>query len=164
MKFNTRKSSDQPTSSAYSSMSDSEMRDPVPLPTYVNGEAKGQTHETIVDGCLTMRGDLESDGHVLIQGKVIGNIKCKRLIIDAGAYVEGGIEAADVFIRGKTKGTIVADRVRIEQTADVDSEICQTVFCAEEGARIRGTLTIKAAAATDHDAQERVAREPAHAA
>jgi cytoskeletal protein CcmA (bactofilin family) len=141
--FNSRKPDYSPTSSDHT---------PSPPPTYVDGNAKGQTPETIVDGCLTMRGDLESDGNILVQGKVIGNIKCKRLIIDTGAFVEGGIEAADVFIRGKTKGTIVADRVRLERTADVDSEISQSAFCVEEGARVRGMLKNKPASAVDIDA------------
>jgi cytoskeletal protein CcmA (bactofilin family) len=90
-----------------------------------------------------MRGDLESNGDILVQGKVLGNIKCKLLIIDTDALVDGGIEAEDVVIRGKTKGTILADRVRLDRTADVDSEICQLVFSAEEGARIRGTIKMK---------------------
>jgi cytoskeletal protein CcmA (bactofilin family) len=100
-------------------------------------------HHSIVDGFLTMRGDLESNGDILVQGKVLGNIKCKLLIIDTDALVDGGIEAEDVVIRGKTKGTILADRVRLDRTADVDSEICQLVFSAEEGARIRGTIKMK---------------------
>jgi cytoskeletal protein CcmA (bactofilin family) len=145
--FNSRKSDHSTASSEISPMSPSESRSMSAPPTYVDGNAKGQTHETIVDGCLTMRGDLESEGNILVQGKVIGNIKCKRLIIDTGALVEGAIEAADVFIRGKTKGSILADRVRLERTADVDSEICQTAFCVEEGARVRGMLKNKPVAA-----------------
>ncbi len=104
-----------------------------------------QGNHSIVDACLTMRGDLESNGDILVQGKVIGNIKCNLLIVDADALVDGGIDAESVVIRGRTKGTIVADRVHLEKTADVDSEISQNVFCAEEGARVRGTLKMKAA-------------------
>lgn len=99
------------------------------------------TH-SIVDECLTMKGDLESDGDILVKGKVLGNIRCEVLIVDKDALVEGGVEAKEVIIRGKTNGTIKAARVSLEKTADVDSEICHDTFSAEEGARIKGTLRL----------------------
>lgn len=104
--------------------------------------AKAANH-SIVDECLTMRGDLESDGDILVRGKVIGNIKCKLLIVDADALVEGGINAEEVVIRGRTKGVIDANRVKLEKTANVDSEICHASFSAEEGARIKGALKLR---------------------
>ena len=98
---------------------------------------------SVVDKHLTMKGDLESEGDVLVKGKVLGKIRCKLLIIDVEALVEGGIEAEDVVIRGTAKGTITANRVRLEPTAIVDSEIVQNSFSAEEGARVKGTLRLK---------------------
>jgi len=90
-----------------------------------------------------MKGDLESEGDILVKGKVIGNIRCKLLIIEVDALVEGGVEAEEVVVRGNTKGTLQADRVRLEKTANVESEIYHRSFSAEEGARINGTLQCK---------------------
>ncbi|MCZ7594287.1 MAG: polymer-forming cytoskeletal protein [Hyphomicrobium sp.] len=101
------------------------------------------SNHSIVDECLAMKGDLESAGDILVKGKVLGNIKCKVLIIDTDALVEGGVEAEEVIIRGNSKGTINAGRVRLEKTATVDSEICHQTFSAEEGARIKGALRCK---------------------
>jgi cytoskeletal protein CcmA (bactofilin family) len=98
---------------------------------------------SIVDEFLTMRGDLESEGDIHVKGKVLGNIRCKLLIIEVDALVEGGVEAEEVIVRGNSKGTIQADRVRLEKTANVDSEIRQNSFSAEEGARIKGSLRSK---------------------
>ena len=95
---------------------------------------------SVVNERLTMTGDLESDADILVKGKVFGNIRCKLLIVDALARVEGCIEADDVVVRGATKGKILAKRVRLEKTADVASDIHHASFCAEEGARIRGAL------------------------
>jgi cytoskeletal protein CcmA (bactofilin family) len=50
------------------------------------------------------------------------------------------VEAEEVVVRGNTKGTLQADKVRLERTANVDSEIYHRTFSAEEGARIKGTL------------------------
>jgi len=98
---------------------------------------------SIVDKFLTMKGDLESEGDIHVKGKIFGNIRCKLLIIEVDALVEGGVEAEEVIVRGNTKGKIQADRVRLEKTANVDSEICHHTFSAEEGARIKGSLRSK---------------------
>jgi cytoskeletal protein CcmA (bactofilin family) len=100
----------------------------------------GAQNCSIINEWLTMRGDLESEGDILIKGKVHGNITCKLLIIDTEAMIEGGINCDDVVIRGATRGIINAKRVRLEKTANVDGEIFQETFSAEEGARIRGAL------------------------
>jgi len=102
-----------------------------------------EANYSIINEWLKMKGDLESEGDILVKGKVLGNIKCNLLIIDVDAMVEGGITADEVVIRGQTKGIINATKVRLEKTASVDSEICHNVFSAEEGARIRGALHYK---------------------
>jgi cytoskeletal protein CcmA (bactofilin family) len=100
----------------------------------------GDSNCSIINEWLIMRGDLESEGDILVKGKVHGNIQCKLLIIDAEAIIEGTIFADEVVIRGTTRGIIKAHRVRLEKTASVDSEIYQAMFSAEEGARIKGAL------------------------
>ena len=100
----------------------------------------GAANCSIINEWLTMRGDLESEGDILVKGKVHGNIQCKLLIIDAEAIIEGAILADEVVIRGTTRGIVKARRVRLEKTANVDSEIYQETFSAEEGARIKGAM------------------------
>lgn len=95
---------------------------------------------SIINEWLTMKGDLESEGDILVRGKVHGNIRCKMLIIDPSAMIEGGIIADEVVVRGTTRGIIKAKRVRLEKTANVDSEIFHDTFSAEEGAKIKGAL------------------------
>ncbi|MGE0053246.1 MAG: polymer-forming cytoskeletal protein [Hyphomicrobium sp.] len=95
---------------------------------------------SIINEWLTMRGELESDGDILVKGRVDGNLRCRMLIIDKGASVEGTIEAQDVVVRGCVRGTIRARRIFLEKTAVVDCDIFQESFGAEEGAQVRGTL------------------------
>jgi cytoskeletal protein CcmA (bactofilin family) len=110
-----------------------------PINSGASYKASSPTH-SIVDERLTMKGDLESDGDIHVKGRVVGNIRCKLLIIEVDALVEGGVNAEEVVVRGHAKGTVRADRVRLEKTAEVDSEIFQRTFSAEEGARIKGSL------------------------
>lgn len=117
-----------------------------------------EANYSIINEWLKMKGDLESEGDILVKGKVLGNIKCNLLIIDIDAMVEGGITADEVVIRGQTKGVINATKVRLEKTAHVDSEICHNVFSAEEGARIKGALHYKENPLAD---AQKVTLEPA---
>lgn len=48
--------------------------------------------------------------------------------------------AEEVIIRGKTEGTIRANRVILADTCNVASEIYHRTFSVEEGARIEGAL------------------------
>lgn len=123
--------SEKPFESAFSSIAG---------PAYDKARASGHS---IVDECLIMKGDLETEGDILVKGKVFGNIRCKVLIIDTSALVEGGVEADEVIIRGNSKGTVKANRVRLEKSASVESDICHQTFSAEEGARIKGALRFK---------------------
>lgn len=112
----------------------------VARPTYDKARAVGPS---IIEEGLIMKGDLEAVDDVLVKGKVFGTIKCKVLIIDAGALVEGGVEADEVIIRGNSKGTVKANVVRLEKSASVESDIFHHTFSVEEGARIKGALHFK---------------------
>lgn len=111
----------------------------ISVPKAAAEPAKAVGNSTI-DACLTMRGDLESDADILVKGKVFGNVSCNLLIVDSGANIAGGINAKEVVIRGKVEGVIKADKVRLDKTAEVESDVYQNTFIAEEGARILGTL------------------------
>ena len=102
--------------------------------------AKASASNSIIDEWLTMRGDLESEGDILVKGKIHGNIRCKLLVVDQNAMVEGGMIAEEVVVRGSISGEIRANRVRLEDTAVVDSEIYHRSFSVAEGAQIKGAL------------------------
>ncbi len=140
--FNHRKADGADASAASVEAETSALR-PSTTPAGSDTRRAVSAAHSVVDAGLTMKGDLESEGDILVKGKVIGNIRCKLLIIEVDALVEGGVEAEEVVVRGNTRGTLQADRVRLEKTANVDSEIFHRSFAAEEGARIKGTLQYK---------------------
>jgi len=54
-----------------------------------------------------IRGDLESNGDMRIDGKLIGNIDCKaKLLIGPQGIVEGNIKGNNADIHGKVNGNI----------------------------------------------------------
>ena len=141
--FNNRKPDGMPSTPLKSEFDRSILasaQDATSSRSYRDHASDADASYSIINEWLTMKGDLESEGDILVKGRVHGNIRCKMLIVDPGAVIEGGIIADEVMIRGTTRGTVRAKRVRLEKTANVDSEIFHDVFSAEEGARIKGAL------------------------
>ena len=141
--FNNRKpdsTSSTPLKSEFDRSIQASSQDATSPRSYRDYASDAEGSYSIINEWLTMKGDLESDGDILVKGRVHGNIRCKMLIVDPGAVIEGGIVADEVMIRGTTRGTVRAKRVRLEKTANVESEIFHDIFSAEEGARIKGAL------------------------
>lgn len=160
---NAKPQSMEPKAASEAKVTDKKITEPsiavsVPRPME---EPKAVGNSTI-DACLTMRGDLESDADILVKGKVFGNVTCNLLIVDSGAKIEGGINAKEVVIRGRVDGIIRAEKVRLDKSAEVQSDIYQNTFVAEEGAKILGTLKQLKDAPADRPATEEA--KPAKAA
>lgn len=93
---------------------------------------------SVIDAWLTINGNLESEGEVQVDGKVNGDIRCAHLIVGKDASICGNIIAEDVIVRGKVKGVIRANRVTLQDTSVVDSEIFHKSLAVEEGACFEG--------------------------
>ena len=141
--FTTRKPDGVQHSSAMADLDKSPVATAYAAPSATVKPVGRDANYSIINEWLTMRGDLESEGDILVKGKVHGNIRCKLLIVDIDALIEGGITADEVVVRGRTKGLIEANKVRLEKSAIVDSEISHMTFSAEEGARIKGALKFR---------------------
>ena len=142
--FTTRKPDGVQHSSGMADLDKSPVAAAYAAPSHAAPKPVGRdANYSIINEWLTMRGDLESEGDILVKGKVHGNIRCKLLIVDVDALIEGGITADEVVVRGRTKGLIEANKVRLEKSAIVDSEISHMTFSAEEGARIKGALKFR---------------------
>jgi cytoskeletal protein CcmA (bactofilin family) len=133
--FSTSYSS-EPRPAAYNPMP----RDSTPAPSprkAVSNNASASTR-SVIDSWLTIRGDLESEGEVQVDGKVNGDIRCAHLVVGKDAVIAGNIIAEEVIVRGKVKGTIRAYTVTLQDTAVVESEIFHKSIAIEQGACFDG--------------------------
>jgi cytoskeletal protein CcmA (bactofilin family) len=108
-----------------------------PAPRKSAASANASTR-SVIDAWLTIRGDLESEGEVQIDGTVHGDIRCAHLVVGKEAVVAGNIIAEEVIVRGKVKGTIRAMSVTLQDTAVVESEIYHKSIAIEQGACFDG--------------------------
>jgi cytoskeletal protein CcmA (bactofilin family) len=97
----------------------------------------------IIDAGLNITGDLQTDGEVEVDGKIVGDIGCTHLTIGKDATIIGNIKADEVHIRGKVKGTIRATRVVLQDSAHVEGDIYHDRIIIEDGARFIGASNVK---------------------
>ena len=103
--------------------------------------AQGNSAPTrsVIDAWLTITGNLQSEGEVQVDGQIHGDIRCAHLTVGRDATVNGNITAEEVVVRGKVKGVIRANRVILQDSAHVESEIFHKKLSIEEGACFEGT-------------------------
>jgi cytoskeletal protein CcmA (bactofilin family) len=102
-------------------------------------KANGAPTRSVIDAWLTINGNLQSEGEVQVDGQIHGDIRCAHLTVGRDAMVTGNITAEEVVVRGKVKGVIRSNRVILQDTAQVDSEIFHKNLSIEEGACFEGT-------------------------
>lgn len=100
--------------------------------------ADAPTHSVIEAG-LSISGDLEGEGDVLINGHVRGNITCKTLTVGPDAGVDGGIVADEAIVRGRVTGIIRAGEVRLEETGRIEGDVYHSRLAIAAGAVFDGT-------------------------
>ena len=89
---------------------------------------------------LTVIGQLETDGELLVEGTVVGQISADRLVVGISGYVEGNVRAKDVRIIGKLNGRIYAPNVTLDSSAVVSGRVFHTNVTVATGARIDGRM------------------------
>lgn len=89
-------------------------------------------------------GDIESGAavHVASEGVIAGDITALRVHIDAGAGVDGEINANDVHIDGRVRGNVAAHgRLALGERAEVIGDVKARTLQVEEGATLQGRCT-----------------------
>jgi len=99
----------------------------------------GLPARALIDSGLNVKGDLETEGELQIDGQIVGNISCGHLVIGKDGGVRGDIKADEVIIRGKTEGAIRARRLMLQESARVVGNISYERMSMEEGAQFMGT-------------------------
>jgi len=105
----------------------------------ISRKANGAPTRSVIDAWLMITGNLQSEGEVQVDGQINGDIRCAHLTVGRDAMVNGNITAEEVVVRGKVRGVIRANRVILQDSAQVDSEIFHKKLSIEEGACFEGT-------------------------
>jgi cytoskeletal protein CcmA (bactofilin family) len=110
------------------------------------GSNKSSAGYSVIHDRLTIRGELDTDGTVRVEGRVEGpSHRVGTLIVGAGGFVVGDVDAKDVVVAGQIQGNVHASgRIEIETGASVLGEIRANLMVLREGATIHGQVSIGA--------------------
>lgn len=121
---------------------------------HINSDAT--VHNLISQG-TTIKGDIETDGDLRIDGKIIGNIILKgKLVVGETAIIEGTIECEHADISGKITAKIkVNNLVRLSKTSSFTGDIVTKKISIEPGAVFSGTCQMSTSNAENRNDKEK---------
>lgn len=97
---------------------------------------------SIVAVGMTVRGDIESNGTVKVEGAVEGQVEARNQVLVArGGVVQGDIDAREAVVGGAVHGSIRAsERVEIQAGAVVNGDIITRRIAVAEGGSLNGQI------------------------
>ncbi len=93
---------------------------------------------TVINGDLTVIGDLIGDGHIEVKGTVKGTINSRSVEILKTGVVEGAVIAESAIIRGQVIGPVRANTVIAATNARIVGSVFHNVLTIEPGAKLEG--------------------------
>ncbi len=111
-----------------------------------NGNGNGHSHrlESVLGPGVYYQGNLSGPGGVRIEGGFDGQINIQGMLyIAEGAKVTAEVQAGTVTVEGNLKGNVTASKVEILATGRLWGDIVTTAFATEEGAFLRGQVTMR---------------------
>jgi cytoskeletal protein CcmA (bactofilin family) len=121
-----------------------------------NGHSAPRPVESVIGPGLHYTGALSGNSGLRIEGSFDGTIQIGgALIIAEGARVTAeSIQAGVVSVAGTVKGNIVADKVEILSTGRIYGDLKTGSFASEEGAFLRGQITMRDGTEPEEDVDE----------
>jgi len=100
---------------------------------------------SVLGNGINLNGKITGKGGVRIEGIFEGEIKLRGLIVvgETGKVTCENLQANTVIIAGAVHGGITADKLEIRSTGRVWGNVSVTAFTTEEGAFLRGQVTMQ---------------------
>lgn len=93
---------------------------------------------TIIGEDMTITGAIDSDGEVMLDGRVDGEIASGRINIGRTGKIAGSLSAEQIVVHGTVDGQIRGGEVTLSNTATVTGDIYHETLIVEPGAKLDG--------------------------
>ncbi|HIJ38097.1 MAG TPA: polymer-forming cytoskeletal protein [Rhodospirillaceae bacterium] len=100
-------------------------------------------------GC-EITGDLFSGGEIHLAGKVIGTIRCQKLVVLKGGRLTGLMVAEQASLQGTIEGQVSGCSLDIGGTAEIKGDIFCDRLSLQRGAKCSGKINRREAAPDDN--------------
>ena len=97
---------------------------------------------SIIGAGMTVRGDLDANGVVKIEGTVDGNVRAaSQVLVAKGGSVQGDVDTTEAVVGGTVSGAIRArERVEVQAGASVHGDITTRRIAVAEGGTLNGLI------------------------
>ncbi len=104
----------------------------------------GDGTRTIIDKGTSIAGDISTQGNLLIDGELTGDIKSQaKVVLGESAHVFGHLVAKNAVIEGEIKGNVyVSEQLTLGEKAIVHGDIFALRMHMEPGAKLNGVCQI----------------------
>lgn len=100
---------------------------------------------SVLGAGIVWKGSLSGSGGVRIEGAFEGNIALRGMLVvgETGRVTSQQVLANTVIVAGALRGDITAEKVEIRSTGRVWGNVITAAFTTEEGAFLRGQITME---------------------
>jgi cytoskeletal protein CcmA (bactofilin family) len=100
---------------------------------------------SVIGPGVVWKGQLSGKGGVRIEGALDGDITLQGLLVvgETGRITCDQLRANVVIVAGAVRGDIVAEKLEIRSTGRVWGDVVTAAFSTEEGAFLRGQVTME---------------------
>jgi cytoskeletal protein CcmA (bactofilin family) len=121
-----------------------------------NVAGNGQTLNTIIGRGTVFEGVMKVDNSVRIDGTFKGELTCSgALTISQSGEAYANLEGRDIYINGIVRGTVRAEKVRLDSQARFIGDVYATALSVSEGAIFHGSCSMESAASEIEDSSKR---------
>ena len=107
----------------------------------------GQTLNTIIGRGTIFEGVMKVDNSVRIDGTFKGELSCSgALTISQSGEAYAHLEGRDIYINGIVRGTVRAEKVRLDSQARFIGDVYSGTLSVTEGAVFHGSCSMESAA------------------
>lgn len=96
---------------------------------------------SVIGTDILVKGDIEAEVDLHIEGRVQGNVRCATLILGERSFVVGNVFAERVRVSGTVEGGIETTDLAIESTARVKGDVTYSRLRIANGGIIQGSMT-----------------------
>ena len=86
---------------------------------------------------VSVEGDLVEKDKIIVDAKVMGNIKADNIETHLNSNVKGNVVSKNVLLGGKLQGNVNSDQIVIKKTANIEGVLNQKTLSIEEGAVLK---------------------------
>ena len=93
---------------------------------------------SLVGDGLRVEGNIASEGDLLVEGEIQGDVAVRKVTVGPGGHVEGKVTAEEIMVHGRLTGGLAGKTVTLCKTSLVDGDVEYENLSIESGAEFEG--------------------------